>query len=130
MENTFDFGFSRPRETSTFDRAQQPQPRSGSLTPRWIRSDGDLTLVLVRNGVVAGQEIVEWLELDWNVLRADLLRSINDVLPNATLAPSNTTSLGAYRMATIPAVLVPPPMQTQLGWTCMGTEKDNTHSPA
>jgi signal transduction histidine kinase len=89
---------------------------TGSLTPRWIRSDDQLRLVLVRDAVVNNQPVLQGLELDWEKLRADLLISIADVLPQASLAPSSTTSLGAYRMATIPVVLVPPPDRAGAPW--------------
>jgi signal transduction histidine kinase len=89
---------------------------TGSLTPRWIRDNDLLRLVLVRDAVVENQPVLQGLELDWEKLRTDLLLSIADVLPNAALAPSNTTSLGAYRMATIPVVLVPPPEGAGAVW--------------
>lgn len=89
----------------------------GSLSPRWISSDGQDRLVLVRDAMVNGQPVLQGLELDWDKLRADLLRSISDVLPDATLAPSNTTSLGAYRMATIPVALIPPPADPIPAWS-------------
>ncbi len=89
----------------------------GSLSPRWISSDGQDRLVLVRDAIVNGQPVLQGLELDWDKLRADLLRSISDVLPDATLVPSNTTSLGAYRMATIPVALIPPPADPIPAWS-------------
>ncbi len=94
-----------------------PPPGAGSLTPRWIERDNELRLVLVRDAIVNNQAVLQGLELDWEKLRADLLGSIADVLPEATLAPSSTTSLGAYRMATIPVVLVPPPEQFRVAWS-------------
>lgn len=93
-----------------------PSPSAGSLTPRWIERDNELRLVLVRDAIVNNQPVLQGLELDWHKLRADLLRSISDVLPGASLAPSSTTSLGAYRMATIPVVLVPPPEGFRVSW--------------
>lgn len=93
-----------------------PPSGAGSLTPRWIERDNELRLVLVRDAIVNNQPVLQGLELDWNRLRADLLVSVSDVLPGASLAPSNTTSLGAYRMATIPVVLVPPPEQFRVTW--------------
>ncbi|MHA7814145.1 MAG: sensor histidine kinase [Phycisphaerales bacterium] len=94
-----------------------PMPTTGSLTPRWIRADGEMRLVLVRDAIVNGQPVLQGLELDWDKLRADLLRSISDVLPDAALAPSNTSSLGAYRMATIPVALIPPPAEAIPAWS-------------
>tara|TARA_E500000318_G_scaffold17776_4_gene18247 strand:+ start:15483 stop:17270 length:1788 start_codon:yes stop_codon:yes gene_type:complete len=94
-----------------------PPPGAGSLTPRWIERENELRLVLVRDAIVNNQAVLQGLELDWEKLRADLLGSIADVLPEATLAPSSTASLGAYRMATIPVVLVPPPEQFRVAWS-------------
>lgn len=90
---------------------------AGSLTPKWITSDNQPRLVLVRDAMVNGQLVVQGVELDWESLREDLLRSISDVLPGATLTPSGTQSLGAYRMATIPVALVPPPSTALPAWS-------------
>jgi len=89
---------------------------AGSLTPRWIHANGESKLVLVRNAFINGQMVVQGVELDWDALQRDLLRSISDVLPGASLVPSNTQSLGAYRMATIPVALIPPPSQALPAW--------------
>ncbi len=113
-EQGFALKLSSPSERIA---ASSSQPSVGSLTPRWIERDNELRLVLIRDAIVNNQPTLQGLELDWDKLRVDLLRSISDVLPDASLAPSNTTSLGAYRMATIPVVLVPPPEHFRVAWT-------------
>lgn len=114
--STQGFSLSRSSPDALMDESSS-QPSVGSLTPRWIERDNELRLVLIRDAIVNNQPTLQGLELDWDKLRVDLLRSISDVLPDASLAPSNTTSLGAYRMATIPVVLVPPPEHFRVAWT-------------
>ena len=112
---TYEFSLLRSSPDALMDE-RSAQPSVGSLTPRWIERENELRLVLVRDAIVNNQPTLQGLELDWDKLRVDLLRSISDVLPDASLAPSNTTSLGAYRMATIPVVLVPPPEHFRVAW--------------
>ena len=117
--DTRDSGFSSlSMKTLDTESASVAVPQSaGSLTPKWITSDNQSRLVLVRDAMVNGQLVVQGVELDWESLRSDLLRSISDVLPGATLTPSNSQSLGAYRMATIPVALVPPPASALPAWS-------------
>lgn len=89
----------------------------GTLTPRWIQTGGEQRLVLVRDAVSNGERVVQGVELDWESLRADLLESIGDVLPGSTLVPSGTNRADAYRMATIPVTLIPPPPPALPGWS-------------
>lgn len=89
----------------------------GTLTPRWIETGGEPRLVLVRDAIVNGERVVQGVELDWESLRADLLESIGDVLPGSTLVPSGTNRADAYRMATIPVTLIPPPPPALPGWS-------------
>ncbi len=100
------------------DLAFLQSPPLGSLSPRWIQSDGEPKLVLVRNAMLNGQQVVQGVELDWDQLRTDLLESITDVLPGATLVPSGTgQAAGLYRMATIPVALIPPRAPALPGWS-------------
>lgn len=89
----------------------------GTLTPRWIQTGGETRLVLVRDAIVDGELVVQGVELDWDALRSDLLGSIADVLPGATLTPSGTNATDAYRMATIPVSLIPPPPAALPAWS-------------
>ncbi len=90
----------------------------GTLTPRWVGSSTGPKLVLTRTALIDGKPVIQGVELDWDRLRADLLDSISDVLPGATLVPSAPTQGSSiYRMATIPVALIPPPISELPVWS-------------
>ena len=61
--------------------------------------------------------MIQGVELDWDRLQRDLLDSISDVLPGASLVPSGSAqNAGLYRMATIPVALIPPSAPALPGW--------------
>lgn len=110
--------YTMPADTAFQGSIMPSTPAVGSLTPRWIDSDAGPRLVLVRDALLNGQPVIQGVELDWDQLRTDLLESITDVLPGATLVPSGTgQAAGLYRMATIPVALIPPRAPALPGWS-------------
>lgn len=97
-------GVDMPPATST-------PPPVGSLKPRWVRDDrGDMQLVLVRSATLGGKPVTQGVWLNWDALRADLLGSVDDVLPGASLVPvrEQAQSPSVYQLATIPVAFIPP----------------------
>jgi signal transduction histidine kinase len=83
----------------------RPQPvREGALAAVWI---GD-ALVLARRVGVGGAVSVRGCWLDWERLKRDLLVSIQDLLPGASLEPASTSARPdeERRLATLPVRLV------------------------
>ena len=98
----------------------------GSFTPVWRANPttGEAELLFVRVVTVNGRELLQGFWVDWPALRADLLASVRDLLPEAglepigDLVPSRLTSgqisvpsgglASAGRLlASVPAVLAP-----------------------
>ena len=78
------------------------------MSPLWV---GD-TLLLVRRVHVAGALYVQGCWLDWPALQAELLSSIEDLLPNARLEHASVASGtdDERRLAAVPVRLVPGPI--------------------
>jgi signal transduction histidine kinase len=90
--------------------APPPPPRAvpareGALTSLWV---GD-ALVLARRVGVSGAVYVQGCWLDWPRLQADLLASVQDLLPGARLEPVSASPGpdDVRRLATLPVRLVP-----------------------
>ncbi len=102
-------------------QAQAPtQSQTGSLKPRWVRDDrGDLQLVLVRSATQGGRPVTQGVWLNWDALRADLLGSVDDVLPGASLVPvqeQDRSPPSVYQLATIPVAFIPPQPTLSAPW--------------
>jgi signal transduction histidine kinase len=82
-----------------------PAAREGALTPLWIGE----ALVLARRVGVGGDVHVQGCWLDWPALRAEMLASIEDLLPGARLEPAAAAARPdeERRLATLPVRLVP-----------------------
>ena len=75
------------------------------MTPLWI--DGQL--ILARRIAVGGQEYVQGCLLDWPEIKAALLETVDDLLPEANLAPAHRTppENEALMLAALPVRLIP-----------------------
>ena len=75
------------------------------MTPLWI--DGQL--ILARRIAVGGQEYVQGCLLDWPQIKAVLLETIDDLLPEADLASAHRTppENEALMLAALPVRLIP-----------------------
>jgi signal transduction histidine kinase len=77
-----------------------------SMHPIWI----DDALLLARRTTIDGEEYVQGCQLDWPALRTELLASITDLLPAATLIPAaGVPTEEERRVAAVPLTLVPGP---------------------
>ncbi len=77
---------------------------SAPMTPLWL----DDELVLARRVSVNGRPCIQGCLLDWPALQRGLLESVADLLPEATLVPSEaTTGEESRHLAAIPVRLVP-----------------------
>lgn len=89
--------------------------RTGRFRPAWRDhpSTGEPELLFVRVVTVGGRELLQGFWLDWPALRRALLASVEDLLPEATLAPAGAPEVEgalpvAHRsLAEVPAVLSP-----------------------
>ncbi len=88
----------------------------GSIEPRWVTGqDGASELVLVRTVQRHGVPVVQGVWLDWMAMSAELLESINDLLPGSNLYPigqepktmGKNTPVISYRLATVPVAFIP-----------------------
>lgn len=85
------------------------------VEPRWLDSDsGTPELVLVRTLTTPDGPRAEGVSLDWALLERSLTDSVTDLLPATTLLPARGADAvrleregRAYRLATIPALLLP-----------------------
>ena len=95
---------------------------TNTLRPKWIKDDtGAMQLVLMRTVLIENQPVVQGVLLDWVALRTDLLESVNDVLPGASLVPVNqpAAAMNLYQLATIPVAFIPPSNTSAriIGWS-------------
>jgi len=98
----------------------------GSFTPVWRANPttGEAELLFVRVVTVNGRELLQGFWVDWPALRADLLASVRDLLPEAELepigelipsrltsgqiaGPSGGLASAGRLLASVPAVLAP-----------------------
>ncbi|MFG0259781.1 MAG: sensor histidine kinase, partial [Phycisphaerales bacterium JB041] len=98
----------------------------GAFTPVWRvnPTSGEAELLFVRVVTVSGRELLQGFWVDWPALRADLLASVRDLLPEADLepvgglmssrltggqvaAPSGGLASAGRLLASVPAVLAP-----------------------
>lgn len=97
--------------TGTDDAGVGPGP----IEPRWIESGPEgVELVLLRTVWVGETTRSEGVRLDWPGLRSTLEASLGDLLPGSALMPARGQAAAelerrgtAFRLATIPALLVP-----------------------
>ncbi|MGD0898314.1 MAG: ATP-binding protein [Thermoguttaceae bacterium] len=74
------------------------------MTPLWIRD----RLILARRITAGGQEYLQGCLLDWPGIKAVLLETINDLLPEADFEPVTTGAADVGRMlASLPVRLLP-----------------------
>jgi signal transduction histidine kinase len=100
------------------------------MTPLWNNGQ----LVLARRVAVRGSEYVQGCLLNWPEIKAWLLDTVEDLLPEAQLepVPASRGEGGARRMAALPVRLVPGPPTTSetialspmvltlaIAWTCV-----------
>jgi signal transduction histidine kinase len=80
----------------------------GTVKPIWFGE----ALVLARRVSVEGRPYIQGCWLDWPAIRADLLRSINDLLPAAALQPwrGDASDPQARMLASLPLRLAPGPV--------------------
>jgi len=93
-----------------------PSAVIGAIEPRWVvAQDGSSELVLVRTIQRDGLLVVQGVWLDWMAMSAELLESINDLLPGSTLYPigqeprakGKNETVTSYRLATVPVSFIP-----------------------
>lgn len=77
------------------------------MTPLWI----DSQLILARRVAVGGREYVQGCLLDWPAVKATLLETVDDLLPEADLEPVTGTPAKeeAHMLAALPVRLIPGP---------------------
>jgi signal transduction histidine kinase len=106
---------AQPPATSAL--AQTPAPGAGIFRPFWLGQ----TLLLARRVDVGGSFAVQGVWLNWQHLRASLLDSVKDLLPDARLEPvlADNDTHEARRLAALPARLVPGrlPASAAQDWT-------------
>lgn len=118
------FGDEEPSQSfeGKFEKIAESQSSDqiGTLIPRWISDDvGATQLVLVRSVIIDNQSVMQGVWLDWPKLRDDLLDSVEDVMPGATLSPvigPRSSMVGGYQLATIPVEFIPPTNQLVATW--------------
>jgi two-component sensor histidine kinase len=79
--------------------------KDAQMKPLWINN----SLLLARRVAYRGQEYVQGCWIDWPGLRDWLTKSVDDLLPGATLEPARADSgeKGARMLAGLPAMLLP-----------------------
>ncbi len=87
-----------------------PEVTVGTLVPIWLlANDGsDRALIFARKVTVGVEEYFQGFTCNWPVLRAALLRQVNDLFEDAQLKPIDepvTPSLREATLATLPATL-------------------------
>lgn len=106
-----------------------PSVAEGQFAPVWV----DSSLMLVRKVAHQSGQFIQGCWLDWDTIRASLLASVSDLLPEARLeGVADVRAEGADRLlASLPAKLLPgnvPPEPSQrsplwwslvVGWTCV-----------
>jgi signal transduction histidine kinase len=115
-QNTPPAQFTLPREviqTTIQDTSLE------MMNPIWLDKD----LFLVRRAYIEKQEYIQGCWLDWPSIRTMLLKRIEDLLPQADLAPlQNASAAGQTRLlASIPAMLFPGPVpeEPREGWSIL-----------
>jgi signal transduction histidine kinase len=87
--------------------------RQGMFSPQWIRNPatGEPELLLHRRVEYGGSWVEQGFWIDWPALRRRLLAVVEDLLPDADLAPASPSagagSQALHRMASIPVLLEP-----------------------
>lgn len=100
------------------DDAPADAPPLAPLAAVWV---GDALVLARRVATRPGREEIEGCVLDWPALRAELLASISDLLPQAGLEPAADADPASEQrlLASIPARLVPGDVvaPTTAGWS-------------
>ncbi len=81
----------------------------GAMSPIWLPL-GERTLAVARRVETPAGPIVQGIVLDWNLLSAELLGSIEDLLPLAELEPLDPSSEVSNRLASVPIGVLTGPM--------------------
>jgi len=88
--------------------------RVGPFTPTWQRGkDGKWTLFLLRTVQVGKARLTQGIWTDWSAIRAGFLDAIDDLLPEATVAPTDDPAAAdpGLLLTSAPAVLNPGPIE-------------------
>jgi signal transduction histidine kinase len=120
-QNVQDAGQSLQQQTLFMDDHTGAAVDVGPLVPIWFSADEDAEseLMFVRRVRVNGSDVYQGFLCNWPRLRDALLGEIDDLFPEASLAPTRALMNGggdsgeraATRLATLPASLnVPPPV--------------------
>jgi len=107
----------------------EPAVAQSEFAPSWLESPGDPELVFTRRIDAPGRSFEQGFWLDWPALRASLLASATDLLPDASLRPvrsepaATTPAVMGRMLAAIPAELVAgaAPVAVLLGWSPVRT---------
>ena len=87
--------------------------RAGTFAPHWERgNDGEWMLFLLRGAEAGGARFTQGIWTDWPAIRAELLRSVRDLLPDAAITPTDDPMSGdpGLLLASVPAVVNPGPL--------------------
>jgi len=88
--------------------------RVGPFTPTWQRGkDGKWTLFLLRTVQVGKARLTQGIWTNWPAIRAAFLDAIDDLLPEATVAPTDDAAAAdpGLLLTSVPAVLDPGPIE-------------------
>ncbi|NQT18526.1 MAG: HAMP domain-containing histidine kinase [Planctomycetes bacterium] len=107
---------SKVRQSKKVKQAdEKDDARAGTFAPHWERSnDGEWTLFLLRGAEAGGTRFTQGIWADWPAIRAELLRSVADLLPDAAIKPTDdpTSADPGLLLASVPAVVDPGPLGT------------------
>jgi len=88
---------------------EAPRVRRTQMTPVWVRDDGAVELLLVREVALGDREAIQGVWLDWQALSERLLEAVGDVAPDAALRPViQERAARAHMLASVPAILETP----------------------
>ncbi|MBL9116089.1 MAG: hypothetical protein JNJ83_13865 [Verrucomicrobiaceae bacterium] len=97
----------RSKKADVATAPPKPVPAPSDLQPRWFGDE----LLLTRTAVLDGASRVQGLWLDWPRLKASLLDTIKDLLPQAKLVPTTEVGLDAASLVTLPVRLITGPVE-------------------
>ena len=83
---------------------RESAPDISDFRPLWLGE----ALLLTRRVSTADREWIQGAWLDWDKLRAELLTTVQDLFPSASVVPAReTTEPGAHLLASLPVQLIP-----------------------
>lgn len=132
-EQVFDAKVAAKNDANFYNRAADPlEPAPavdvGTFVPLWLGAPAEL--FLVRRVTVGATSLLQGLWCDWGALRATLLESVRDLVPEGALEPVEANAAasdpGELTLTTLPARLVVPPRAAALasapiGWSATRT---------